>query len=191
LGELVEIYDEGVSLVVTSGGWSAAQQKALDACAAAVSPFEFVKQTDVSGQSLEYALPWFEDHLGGLVWLDLARPLARMFAELFETNHLGARLTLSPSPMCPRFHVDRVVCRLVVSFSGPGSEFLADEDVRRSSLGAKDDSVERPGTPIHRLKTGEVGLLKGESWPRNAGRGIVHRSPAGQERRLVMTLDLL
>jgi hypothetical protein len=191
LEDLVRIYERSLTLVTAPSGLPTTDVAALDALAAEVPPFEFVKETSPEGEALEFALPWMEGHAGGPVWLAAARPLVALFAELFEADRIGARLTLSDTPMCPRFHVDNVVCRLVVALSGAGSEFLANDDVRRKLLGPRESSVERAGALIHRLEPREVGLFKGEAWPDNAGNAIVHRSPEGRGRRLVMTLDLL
>jgi hypothetical protein len=42
-------------------------------------------------------------------------------------------------------------------------------------------------------QAGDIVLLKGETWPDNAGRGAIHRSASAsaQTPRLVMTLDPL
>ena len=46
---------------------------------------------------------------------------------------------------------------------------------------------------IEQLDTGDVALLKGESWEGNDGAGIVHRSPYEKSKyqRLYMTIDFL
>lgn len=191
LDDLVDIYEPALNLVTAPLDADASVLEALTRAANEVPCFEFVKETSGEGEALEYALPWFEGHAGGRAWLGLAQPLVRLFADLFEAERLGVRLTLADKPMCPRFHVDDVVCRLVVTLVGRGSEFLSEPDVRRKLLGAKESPVEREGATIHQLAPLEVGLFKGEAWPDNKGRGIVHRSPAGSDRRLVMTVDLL
>jgi hypothetical protein len=191
LEDLVAIYESGVSLVTAPLDVSADDQRAMETAAASVPCFEFARESGPSGEPLEYALPWFEGHAGGEAWLCVARPIVEVFADLFEAERVGVRLTLADRPMCPRFHVDNVVCRLVATFVGRGSEFLDDRDVRRKLLGAKESPVEREGAGVHQLERCEVGLFKGEAWPQNKGRGIVHRSPPGTDRRLVMTVDLL
>ena len=121
--------------------------------------------------------------------------LAAMFACLFDVAYLGLRLRTLDKPMCPRFHVDRVTCRLLTTYAGAGTEYLANEDVDRSQLGRpvadrdrlpllRDDAV------IHRMPAGAVALCKGEAWPGNEGAGFVHRSPdpAGSPR-LVLSID--
>lgn len=191
LDELVQIYEPALTLVSTKLELAPSAAQALASLAAAVPPFEFSKELTPTGEALEFALPWMEGHPAGEVWLQQARALVAVFADLFEAERVGARLTLSNKPMSPRFHVNDVVCRLMVTFCGEGSEFLSNDDVRRKLLGPKESAVERDGAVIHRLEPLEVGLFKGEAWPENKGRGLVHRSPPGDERRLVMLLDLL
>ena len=126
--------------------------------------------------------------------------LVDMFCILFEQKQIGLRLRLLDSPMCPRFHVDRVPCRLVTTFSGSGSQWLEHECVDRSKLGhgskGLDDSVsglfDSPES-IRTASAGDVALFKGETWYGNENAGIIHRSPPFVEgqKRLLMTLDFI
>jgi hypothetical protein len=80
--------------------------------------------------------------------------------------------------MCPLFHVDQVSLRLIVTLHGPGTEWLANEDVNRKRLAkGSNHRVIQDQALIQQLKTFQVGLLKGEEYPGNHGRGLVHRSP--------------
>jgi hypothetical protein len=191
LEALCAIYEPQLALVAAPLAVSGAHRAALAEATRDVPCFEFVRESDPAGSPLEYALPWFEGHPGGAAWLEVARPVVELFADLFEAHRVGVRLCLADRPMCPRFHVDDVVCRLVVTLAGPGSEFLDDRDAHRAALGVHQSAVERPGATIHRLEPLDVGLFKGEAWPGMAGRAVVHRSPPGATRRLVMTVDLL
>ncbi|MBT8168368.1 DUF1826 domain-containing protein [Falsiruegeria litorea] len=126
--------------------------------------------------------------------------LVDMFCTLFDLKYAGLRLKLLDKPMCPRFHVDKVPCRLVTTFSGTATEWLPHSAVNRSKLGAgsqgkPDESsgiIEHPEM-IEHLQAGDVALLKGESWHNNEGAGLVHRSPAlsQAEHRLLLTLDFM
>ena len=100
--------------------------------------------------------------------------------------------------MCPRFHVDKVPCRLATTYSGNATEWLPHDRVDRSKLGpgssgkpdAKSGLYSR-NDDIQQLEIGDVALLKGESWIGNEEAGLVHRSPglrAGTSR-LLLTLD--
>lgn len=126
--------------------------------------------------------------------------LVDMFCTLFDLKYAGLRLKLLDRPMCPRFHVDRVPCRLVTTFNGAATQWLPHSAVNRNKLGAgsngePDESsgiIERPEI-VQQLLAGDVALLKGELWHNNEGAGLVHRSPALSqgEHRLLLTLDFM
>ena len=66
---------------------------------------------------------------------------------------------------------------------GYGNEGKPDSE---SGLFISEDSIQQ-------CATGDVALLKGESWEGNDGAGLVHRSPykEGSYKRLYMTIDFL
>lgn len=124
--------------------------------------------------------------------------LIEMFSCLFELEAVGLRLTLLENAMCPKFHVDRVPCRLITTYQGPATQWLQHHDVDRSKLGTgsgglsdEQSGLYRSADAIQTLTNGDVALFKGELWEGNEGAGAVHRSPGldpGQ-RRLLLTLD--
>lgn len=127
---------------------------------------------------------------------DIARCL-QAFRGLVESTFL-ASLGIIAQTQCPKFHADRVTLRMLVTYVGPGTEWLEDAHVRREALGRADADLEAANQRIqccpeglHRAQTGDVLLLKGECWPGNTGRGAVHRSPrlAAGDERLVLTLS--
>ena len=124
--------------------------------------------------------------------------IVEMFCCLFDLKQVGLRLTTLDKAMCPKFHVDRVPCRLITTYSGIATQWLPHNITDRSKLGmgskGKSDAESGIyGTPsdIQQLNAGDVSLLKGESWLGNEGGGLVHRSPqaSNENKRLVMTLD--
>ena len=129
--------------------------------------------------------------------------LVDMFCCVFDLKKAGLRLTALDRAMCPRFHFDRIPCRLVTTFHGVATEWVPHQLVDRSQLGAGNQgkSDEQSGLfqsidDIRQLNQGDVALLKGEFWQDNEGAGLVHRSPVqGQgsvnERRLILTLDFI
>ena len=128
---------------------------------------------------------------------DIAQ-LVDMFCCLLNLKSAGLRLTALDRAMCPRFHVDRVECRLVTTYQGVATEWLPHHLVDRSKLGTgnqdKPDEVSglfESATEIKQLSQGDVALLKGEHWQGNEGAGLVHRSPkpANNTQRLLLTLD--
>ena len=124
--------------------------------------------------------------------------LTDMFCCLLDLNEVGLRLTALRHAMCPRFHVDKVPCRLVTTYQGEGTQWLENQHVDRTKLGAgskglaDDQSGLIKEAKIQQLQTGDVALLKGENWGGNEGFGLVHRSPplySGQNR-LLLTFDV-
>jgi hypothetical protein len=132
-------------------------------------------------------------------WRDIAR-LTAAFCDLFETGSVGLRLRTLNQAMCPRFHVDFVPCRLVCTYGGRGTEWLADDEVDRSKLGLAgskglpdEDSGLILGS-VRAMPAYAVALMKGATWEGRDYPGAVHRSPRPsleQPRRLLLTLDLL
>ena len=131
-----------------------------------------------------------------LAW-DMAN-LVKRYLKLFELDRARLKLTGLDRTMCPKFHVDRVPCRLVTTYRGKATEWLPHNCVDRGKLGkgahGKPDyqsGVYRDCGDIHRLDRGDVGLLKGKLWRDDEATGQVHRSPVvlPGEERLLMSLD--
>lgn len=126
--------------------------------------------------------------------------LVDMFCCLFELKGAGLRVTILERAMCPRFHFDRIPCRLVTTYKGAATQWLHNDIIDREKLGSgsQEKSDEESGlfnnlSDVNQLTLGDVALLKGEHWYKNEGAGLVHRSPpvADGERRLLLTLDFL
>ena len=127
--------------------------------------------------------------------------LVNIFCDLFNLDQVGFRLKILDHAMCPRFHVDRVPCRLITTYHGIATEWLPHCKVDRSKLGVvshgkidEETGIFKTHKDIEQLDVGHVGLLKGESWEKNEGAGLVHRSPNvenNDQRRLMLTLDFI
>lgn len=121
--------------------------------------------------------------------------VVEMFSCLFELKQVGLRLAVLRKAMCPKFHVDRVPCRLLCTYTGEGTHWHLAENIEINSeiIGKhKVRSVNpKDASQQQQLNVGEVALLKGEEWLGNEGRGLVHRSPPASNNspRLVLTLD--
>lgn len=115
--------------------------------------------------------------------------LVAAYACLLGARRVGLRLRVLARAMCPRFHIDHVPLRLLTTYAGAGSEWLAQGCIERNDLPHALTAVDN----IRRLSTGDVALLKGEKFEGNEGYGIIHRSPetAADERRLLLSLDWL
>ena len=125
--------------------------------------------------------------------------LVEMFCYLLGVDRAGLRLVALSSPMCPKFHVDRVPCRLVTTYCGAGTEWVEHDRVDRSKFAANGggksglrSGLLKSPDDVRQLGCGHVALLKGELWEGNENAGVVHRSPAVRpgETRLLVTLDV-
>jgi hypothetical protein len=86
--------------------------------------------------------------------------------------------------MCSRFHTDNNDLRLLCTYSGPGTLWLAQEE-------GKLDIRKIDESHIQHAKAGEVVILKGSKFPGNP-QAIIHRSPTIEEsglRRLLLRVD--
>ncbi len=109
--------------------------------------------------------------------------LVRLYARLVERPIVRVRLEAIRDDACRRFHADRVRWRLLCTYRGPATEWLARRDVRPAADGM-------PGEPepaaIRRLERFEVGLVAGARSPIPC----IHRSPplsgTGADRLLLV-----
>jgi len=194
---LADIYKEEVNIA----NWQRALSDALIAATGRILLDKPKLQVSLALHPAE-AYEKLIDALGNSVEANtLAKDIAElvdMFSCLFEVNNIGLRLTALGHAMCPRFHVDRVPCRLVTTYTGRATEWLPHDRVDRSKLGPGSQGMtdDQSGlyannTDIQQLSVGDVALLKGECWEGNEDAGLVHRSPqliAGS-RRLLLSLD--
>ena len=106
--------------------------------------------------------------------------LVDMYTCLFNAQSAGLRLRTLNEAMCPRFHFDRVPCRLITTYYGTGTQWLPQTGNDQQNS-------------IQTLNSGDVALLKGAAWPANEDGAIIHRSPQVKpgEKRLLLTLDAI
>ncbi|TLP41191.1 DUF1826 domain-containing protein [Arcobacter arenosus] len=126
--------------------------------------------------------------------------LVDMFCYLFELKEVGMRLKVLDKAMCPKFHVDKVPCRLVTTYQGMATEWLPHDLVDQTKLGWDcnglpdcESGLYQSESDIQQLDCGDVALIKGTRWEGNENAGLVHRSPEliTNEKRLVLTLDFM
>lgn len=126
--------------------------------------------------------------------------LVDMFCYLFELNQVGMRLKVLDKAMCPKFHVDKVPCRLVTTYQGMATQWLPHELVDQTKLGwgcnglpDNESGLYQSESDIQQLHCGDVALIKGTLWEGNENAGLVHRSPelVANEKRLILTLDFM
>lgn len=132
-------------------------------------------------------------------WITL-EPLVNdisMCCELFmKTTHAQTiRLSLKVvhHDACQKFHIDGYRYRLLCSYSGPGTEWTYNDNVRRRYLGeGENKDIIKDWDRIERIATYDIAVLKGELPNQRTGKGIVHRSPPislTDEKRLLLRID--
>lgn len=101
--------------------------------------------------------------------------VAQAFLDQFAAAEASLRLEILDSVGCPKFHCDNVRMRLVLTYHGPGTEFV---------------SVSRPSV-IQQAPTGAFVFLKGHKHPTYRD-STLHRSPRvpSGEKRLCLILDV-
>ena len=111
---------------------------------------------------------------------------ARRFADVTGTTHLGLKLEVVRDNACRKLHHDYVAHRLVCTYRGPGTQWLARD--HEAHLGDEREVVpDHWLTAIPRFATG---IFAGVLLP--GARPILHRSPpivGTGEIRLVLTIN--
>ncbi|QBF81656.1 DUF1826 domain-containing protein [Shewanella maritima] len=193
---LTDIYREDTNIAL----WQRSLSQDVDTAVAefvAANP-NFEKSVSVSPDDVVDKLDTLTIGSAPKALVDNIAELVEMFCCLFELEKTGLRLTVLNKAMCPRFHVDRVPCRLVTTYTGSCTEWLPHNQVNRNKLGrlagGQSDALSglyQSAECINQLSCGDVALIKGEEWLDNEGAGLVHRSPAvnAGEPRLLLTLD--
>lgn len=189
---LTEIFRDEINLAVWNRPLKpriARFAEELTACSGQLERFISLSE----GDSAAMVLPkWALKIEGADAWVADANQLIDMYRCLFEPDTVGLRLHVLKGTMCPRFHVDRVPVRLLCTYQGVSTEWLQEERVTRPDKPGPLPDQPVADSNLNRLATGAIGLLKGEAWEGNEGRGLVHRSPApGNSPRLVLALDWL
>jgi len=158
----------------------------------------FDLRAELAPQLAPLVAPIADDDARRELHADIAR-WAVTFGDLIERRHVHVQLLSLAHDMCRKLHADNIPLRLLRTYAGPATEWVADEDVVRANLGRTDvgydeanRSVLRHPSALRHASVGDVVLLKGDAWPGFAGCGAVHRSPPIEDhgdRRLLLKID--
>jgi hypothetical protein len=196
---LTDIYQEDTNMVVWKRDLAKNLEQAADAIIESNPTLEelLVVSPEKAFDSVKKVLGISQE--AEVLAEDIAH-LVDMFCCLFDLKRGALRMTVLDRAMCPRFHVDRVPCRLVTTYQGIATEWLPHNIADRSKLGT--GNMGKPDelsglfdnlSDIQQLNSGDVGLMKGELWHNNEGAGLIHRSPQvpNNTRRMLLTLDFM
>lgn len=101
--------------------------------------------------------------------------LVRLFGRIAGEEKVDLRLDPIAGDGCWKFHRDCVRLRLLVTYRGPGTQWVAPADSTAALAGQR-----AYAGPLRHLGRFDVALFKGER--AGAGSGIVHRSPPAAMR---------
>ena len=199
LDTLGDIYQEDTNMVIWKRELDNAIQKAANVIIDTNPSLEIsrVVSPDDTYAEIRNALGFSEN--ASIISKDVAN-LVGMFCTLFDLKQVGLRLAVLDRAMCPRFHVDRVPCRLLTTYLGVATEWLPHHNADRSRLGIgnqgkpdEESGIMNSDKDIKYLNQGDVALLKGEAWEGNEGAGLIHRSPKlnSNSQRLLLTIDFI
>ena len=191
LGDFVAIYDEDVELVSVKRPEadtfvSAAERLMTSRHGVQAQWTQAANDTGAAERALGAA---FDAGARALLSAEISTACV-LLSELLECERVGVRMETLRAPMCPRFHVDQVPCRMLVTLAGPGTEWIASDHVDRDAfadLGSDAPPLQSDGE-IRQLASGYWSLLKGGAWDGAFG-GVVHRSPHAEGQRLLLSLD--
>ena len=122
--------------------------------------------------------------------------LGRMVAEAASRSQVLVRVEVNAAEMCPVFHQDANVMRLLCTYAGPGTEWLPESSVDRAELGLRGRTPAAANAaiacgPSHHSQPGEVLILTGSRFDER-GVGAIHKSPAAElGTRLFVAIDPL
>ncbi|ARP38037.1 DUF1826 domain-containing protein [Vibrio syngnathi] len=193
---LADIYQSDINIAIWQRTFDADLTSAI--CEFMASNPNFSKSISLSPDNAFEKLEFATGGTASKALLENMAELVDMFCCLFELEDVGLRLAVLNKAMCPRFHFDQVPCRLVTTYHGVATQWLQNDSVDRSKLGrgsnGQPDSASglyAHESDIQQMVSGDVALLKGESWSGNENAGLVHRSPvtSSAETRLLLTLD--
>lgn len=192
LGDLADVYREDVELITVARP----QADGASSVALVDRLAELPLQERWTQRCLD-AEP-VEQRLRSCIPAPLLGPLAAditlavsVLHDLLGCASVGIRLATLHGPMCPRFHVDHVPCRLLVTLAGPGTQWIARDDVDAAAFDARASTPPlRDGAAVRQVAAGAWTLLKGGAW-QDGFRGVVHRSPQERSQRLLLSLDPL
>lgn len=200
VGVLEAVHESGVNVAI----WERSLPDGVVASLrewAKTTKTEFDEQLDTKSFGLGRAVAGLtEESTRSWLMADIAETLGA-FARVAGTTRMRVSFGAVNTDKCRKFHVDFVGLRLVLTYAGPGTEWLPNSAVDREALAHPLDcpcdankKIVRSDDEIRRAKAGDVVILKGGKFHGDPSRAAVHRSPpveASGETRVVLIATAL
>ena len=105
------------------------------------------------------------------VWVSDMAQICEMFCDTLSSDAVG--FYLGTERGCSRYHIDNVPMRLLVTYSGKGTEWLPDEaaDRRAFELGEPNEKILKVPSKRQYMNSWDIAIFRGGS------QGLLHRTP--------------
>jgi len=121
--------------------------------------------------------------------------LLLIFEKVSRAKDLKFLLAVRNTDLCRKFHTDMNDLRMLCTYRGPGTLWLAEDNIDREALNRSIDDnkdIALDKQRIQQISTGDVAILKGALYQKKGTKAAVHRSPEIEEsgeRRLLLRID--
>ncbi|MFN6943615.1 MAG: DUF1826 domain-containing protein [Cytophagaceae bacterium] len=119
--------------------------------------------------------------------------ILRNFSTLSGSEHVRLLFSVVNTNMCRLFHTDINDLRLLCTYSGPGTIWVKNSNIRKRALGyEKNEDLLLDSNDVEQTEPFEIVILKGALHPANNSNPVFHRSPTIEEtgeQRVLLRLD--
>ncbi len=152
---------------------------------------ESFNESDLA-QVLREDLPGaFENDNKNTLIFDICK-ITSAFLNGTQGKNVRLQLMVVTTNKCRFFHVDNNIQRLLCTYSGPGTEWLEEDNINREWLAhGMNDKVVKDKNKVRESKNFDLLLLKGKKYSLDC-KGAVHRSPEiknNNNTRVLLKID--
>ena len=121
--------------------------------------------------------------------------LLQLFAKVSNVESFRLFFGNVNTNMCRKFHTDINDLRMLCTYSGQGTMWLKEDNIKRDALrlpSSQEQDIVIDENDIKQVETGSAVILKGALYPKEGTKAVVHRSPTieeTRERRLLLRID--
>ncbi|MEM9894737.1 MAG: DUF1826 domain-containing protein [Bacteroidota bacterium] len=122
------------------------------------------------------------------------KKLLRLFSDVSEADIFRVFFAVVTTNMCRKFHADINDLRMLCTYRGPGTLWVAEDleeaQIKREKL--VDDPSSIDTNRIHKAQPGDVLLMKGAIYPKEGFIPVLHRSPileGDESTRILLRID--
>lgn len=119
-------------------------------------------------------------------WIQDMSDLCKLFCDFLKDSRVS--FWIGTNRNCNRYHVDMVPFRLLVTYSGQGTELLPDNAANRNAFleGKSNEFIVKDKTKIKYINNWDIALFRG------AKKGVLHKTPDSaikNSKSILMRID--